>query len=371
MTKKTEEKQIISAIIDALPVVSGNIIGCMSGTSMDGLDLALCRFRKEKNSLKYEMLKAETLPYPVAWQKKLGNCMNLNATELLALDAAYGQYLGECVKKFLRKNNLKADLLSSHGHTVHHRPDLGYSFQIGHGAHLHKACGIPVINDFRMADIAAGGQGAPLVPMGDALLFAEYNQCVNLGGIANISFTKNGERIAYDISAFNMVLNALAAREGKSIDAGGLLAGEGEIITALLNRLNGFDYYQLSGPKSLGKEWLIENIFNLIEDTNIPAKDYLRTFIEHFALQIAHSIDRGGGGKVLLTGGGTFNTFFVKQLKAKTNATILVPDEPTIHFKEALIFALLGWLRWEQQPNCLSSVTGAKENVSGGVIYGR
>jgi anhydro-N-acetylmuramic acid kinase len=343
----------------------------MSGTSMDGLDMVCCRFLKEKNSLKYELLQAETLPYTSGWTEDLNHCMNLSATELLALDVAYGSFVGKSIYDFLQKNNLKADLVASHGHTVHHRPDLGYSMQIGHGAHLWQACGIPVVNDFRIIDVAAGGQGAPLVPMGDALLFSDYDQCINLGGIANISFTQNEERLAYDISPFNLVLNALAAREGKPFDAGGLLASEGAIIPALLNLLNHLDYYHLSGPKSLGKEWLVKNIFSLFQDTRIHTRDYLRTFIEHFSVQIANSIEQGGGGKVLLSGGGAHNTFFVHQLREKCKAEIVVADETTINFKEAIIFALLGWLRWNNLPNCLSSVTGAKENVCGGVVWGK
>ncbi len=370
MTKKTKEISVFSKIIAALPSASGNIIGCMSGTSMDGLDLVNCRFEKKEKALKVKVSHAVTLPYPKEWKKKLANCMELDAVGLLALDAAYGKYLGETIATYLKKNKIKAQFIASHGHTVHHRPDLGFSMQIGHGAHLWKSCGIPVVNDFRMTDIAAGGQGAPLVPMGDALLYSDYDQCINLGGIANTSFRKKGERLAYDIVPFNLVMNELAARAGKEYDAGGAMARQGKIIPALLKSMNDLKYYKKKGPKSLGREWVIEKIFPLIENRKIKTEDYLKTFVSHACKQIAKSIEEGGNGKILLSGGGAFNSYFVEELKANSQAQIIVADKENIQFKEAIIFGLLGWLRWNNLPNCLGSVTGAKENVSGGVVWG-
>lgn len=370
MTKKTKEKSILEQIMRGLPERSGNIIGCMSGTSLDGLDLITCRFEKTERGLTVSSSKGKTLPYPKPWKKRLAQSLNLNAAELLALDADYGKFVGESIKGYLDKNKIKAQIISSHGHTVHHDPARGYSLQIGHGAHLGMACGLPVVNDFRVTDIAAGGQGAPLVPMGDALLYADFDQCINLGGIANTSYRKNGLRLAYDIVPFNLVMNALAERAGKEYDAGGKLAGSGKTIPALLKKLNRLDYYKKRGPKSLGREWIEANIFPLIENNSIKTEDYLKTYLVHTVEQITASIEKGGNGKVLLSGGGAFNTYFVKQLMSKSKAKIVVADKENIQFKEAIIFALLGWLRWNNLPNCMGSVTGASDNVSGGIVWG-
>jgi anhydro-N-acetylmuramic acid kinase len=370
MTKKTKEKSILDQIKVGLPQRSGIIIGCMSGTSLDGIDLIACRFEITERGLKVSSSKGKTLPYPKPWKKRLAESLNLNAAELLALDADYGNFLGESIKSYLEKNKLKAQIIASHGHTVHHNPARGFSLQIGHGAQIWMACGLPVVNDFRVMDIAAGGQGAPLVPMGDALLYADYDQCINLGGIANTSYRKNGLRLAYDIVPFNLVMNALAERDGKEYDDSGRLAGAGKTIPNLLKALNSLSYYKKSGPKSMGREWVEANILPLLENRSIKTEDYLKTFVIHTVEQITRSIESGGNGKVLLSGGGAFNTYFVKQLMSKSKAQIVVANKENIQFKEAIIFALLGWLRWNNLPNCMGSVTGARNDVSGGVVWG-
>ncbi|HET6990922.1 MAG TPA: anhydro-N-acetylmuramic acid kinase [Bacteroidia bacterium] len=352
---------------------SGNrAIGLMSGTSLDGLDICLVRFADGADHWKYEIEFAETVPYPGEWIEKLIHAEKTSpkgqaGTELMKLHSEYGKYLGECVASFLKKNKTEKPLfVASHGHTIFHQPQIGYTFQLGSGVALTSACGIPVVCDFRTLDVALGGQGAPLVPVGDALLFKQYDYCLNLGGFANISFDQGGKRIAYDICAVNYVLNRLAKRLGKNYDENGDLSASGKIIPEILEKLNALPYYKKSAPKSIGREWVEESIFPLLSE-NHKTEDLLATFTGHAAEQISKVIS--ANGNLLVTGGGAHNLFFIEQLKKKCTAEIIIPDSKTIDFKEALIFGFLGLLRWNNQINTLASVTGARQDSSGGRIF--
>ena len=347
---------------------SWNAVGLMSGTSLDGLDLAACQFTRDGDCWKYRLVASTTALYTDEWTHKLSHSMEMSAVELVQLDADYGKWMGNQVKAFIAQYQLDVDFIASHGHTVFHRPGLGFSTQIGHGAHIAAASGKPVICDFRSSDVALGGQGAPLVPIGDALLFSTFQYCLNLGGVANISFDDQGKRVAFDICPANMVLNYLANKKGLRYDEGGKLASSGEIIPGVLSELNSLPWYRMFPPKSLGREWFQEEFLPIVLQGNHPIENLLRTCCEHISYQVAQVI-QPAPGKILVTGGGAWNHFLVDRIREKTQADVVVPDRGTVDFKEAIIFAFLGVLRWLGEPNCLESATGARKSVSGGCIY--
>jgi anhydro-N-acetylmuramic acid kinase len=341
----------------------------MSGTSLDGVDLAHCTFIKSQKGYEFSIGAAETIPYPETWLKRLKSLPSATALEYAEMHTEYGRYLGNLTLDFISRNHLVAEYISSHGHTIFHNPSKHYTSQIGEGAAIAAQCGLPVICDFRTGDVAAGGQGAPLVPIGDEILFSQYDYCLNLGGFANISMKKNGKRIAFDVSPVNIILNHIANQTGKTYDENGELAAAGQVNSALLHKLNNLEYYQSSPPKSLGREWIEERILPLLTDSEISANDFACTFCEHIAIQIACCIDDNPQKQMLITGGGAFNTFLVQKIKAHSKVRIFIPDEQTVNYKEALVFAFLGLLRIESKPNSLASVTGARHDVSGGAVY--
>jgi anhydro-N-acetylmuramic acid kinase len=274
--------------------------------------------------------------------------------------------LGKTANEFINTNRLEVDLVSSHGHTIFHQPQSGFTCQIGDGAAIAAECQKTVVCDFRSLDVALGGQGAPLVPIGDKLLFSNYEYCLNLGGIANISFSKNDNHIAFDICPVNQVLNRLASEFGFEYDNGGQLAQKGKILPQLLKELNNLPYYQQSYPKSLGKEWVDSAIWPIISQYQ-GIENILCTFTEHAGIQIGDALNNPG--RALVTGGGTHNDFLIERINHYAKADIIIPDKKIIDFKEALIFAFLGLLRFEKQINTLKTATGAKKNSSGGCIY--
>jgi anhydro-N-acetylmuramic acid kinase len=341
-------------------------LGIMSGTSLDGVDLALCRFKENKGIWKYDILDAVTVPYTTNWESKLRSAHRLNVQDFLLLHNEYGKYIGNLAKQFLEKKPAP-DIISSHGHTIFHQPENGFTFQLGNGAAIAANTHITTISDFRSLDVALGGQGAPLVPVGDELLFREYDYCLNLGGIANISFDQNNERKAYDICPVNQVLNHLASQKHKLYDKDGEIGASGKIDISLLNSLNSLDYYSQKYPKSLSREWIEQNINTLLTDSAISTEDQLATFYEHISYQISRSVFTNG--KIMVTGGGAKNKFLIKKLFEKLSCEIVIPDDQLIDFKEALIFAFLGVLRFTGRLNCFASVTGAKTDSIAGTIY--
>lgn len=342
-------------------------IGLMSGSSLDGLDIALVRFNEEGDKYHFQIMEAETLPYPEYWTKQLSEAFHKQPEDLVQLDKEYGKYLGEQVLAFARKHNAKPDFVASHGHTIFHRPEEHYTLQIGDGQELARACGFTVINDFRSEDVSKGGQGAPLVPIGDKLLFGDYEMCLNIGGIANISYDENGKRIAYDLCIANQALNYLAQLKGMDYDKDGELARNGEVDHSLLKKLNNLPFFLQEPPKSLGREFFETYQKDLLKDLSIP--DMLATFTEHIALQIALPISLLPKGKILCTGGGARNKYLIERLQARTKHEVVVPDKLIIDYKEALVFALLGLLRMEGKTNVLSSVTGAESDSCSGNVW--
>lgn len=342
-------------------------IGLMSGSSLDGLDLALVRFTSDEDRYSYAILEAETMPYPATWSERLAKAFLSKPEDLRPLDLEYGAYLGKCVKDFVTKHNVKPDLIASHGHTVFHRPEKRYTLQIGDGQALADNCGFLTINDFRSEDVLKGGQGAPLVPIGDKLLFGDYDICLNIGGIANLSFDMNGRRIAYDICIANQALNWLAQREGFDYDKDGMLARSGKINEELLNSLNDNMFYRQHPPKSLGREFFESHQKQHLE--TYATNDAMATFVEHIAQQIGHSISSLTPGKMLITGGGAHNIYLIERIQHYTKHHVVVPDAQTVDYKEALIFAFLGLLRLEGLTNVLCSVTGAPSDSCSGHIW--
>ncbi|MBW8048868.1 MAG: anhydro-N-acetylmuramic acid kinase [Cytophagales bacterium] len=367
------------------------VIGVMSGTSLDGVDIAFCHFENKDNRWNFKIIKAQTVYYNTQWKQRLENLSKLDALTFVKTDIDYGIYLGDIIKKFIEVEKIKPEFIASHGHTIFHRSNQStagsrllvvsnnlISAQIGNGAYIAATCTLPVICDFRSMDIALGGQGAPLVAIGDKLLFSEYELCLNLGGIANISF----RGASFDICPMNIVLNYFANQLDVPFDKDGKIAMSGKYNAELFKKLNQLKYYKSKYPKSIGKEWIDGNILPILESSGISIKDKLNTFCHHIAYQITSVIKSKNNHnkqcRLLITGGGTYNDFLMSCLETNlqgniqhpaSNIQLIIPDKQLIEYKEALIFAFLGVLRMRNEENCLKSVTGAKRNSVGGAIY--
>jgi len=359
-----------SKVIKEINMKKTTIIGLMSGTSLDGLDLCAVNFQLINNKWEFEILNSETINYSEKLKIKLKNATKMSSEDLLRFDVELGQLFGGLTRQFIKSNNLNVDYIASHGHTIFHQPLKGFTLQIGSGLEIANESQLPTIYDFRSKDVSLHGQGAPLVPVGDELLFSEFDACINFGGIANISFKKNNERIAFDICPFNMGLNYLANQLGLDYDSAGEIARNGELVNDLLSKLNKLEYYQLPFPKSLGVEWFNRYCLPIIKNENYSIEDKLHTFSHHIAEQLTNIVDSINGDSILITGGGVYNAFIIELIKKQTKKTITIPSNEIIDFKEALIFAFLGVLRVSNKINVLKSVTGAiKNSVSGVIAY--
>lgn len=341
-------------------------IGLMSGTSLDGLDICYAEFWKN-TTWKFQILNAETIPYPKIWFEKLKNAIHLKSEDLLALDVEYGFYLGEMVENFRKKNQLKKiDLIATHGHTVFHQPKRKFTLQIGDGRVIKVKNNFPIVYDFRSQDVILGGNGAPLVPIGDELLFSNYQACLNLGGFSNISFQNQNQRMAFDICPLNIVLNYFSEKLGFHFDRNGELAKNGKVNLKVLHQLNELAFYQQNPPKSLGIEWVIQYIFPLLN--KMENIDVLATFTQHIVEQITFVFEKFNLKNCLITGGGALNIFLIEQLKKNAKTEIIIPEKNLIDYKEALIFALMGVLKIRQENNILCSATGSSKNHSAGIV---
>ena len=344
----------------------------MSGTSLDGLDIALCQFALQDRQWTYTIIRAEIIPFSPSWKKRLQSLDHQDALALTKADWEFGYYAGDLIHQFLQPNDPLPTLVASHGQTIFHQPANGFTLQIGKGAAIAAKTGIPVVCDFRAADVALGGQGAPLVPIGDALLFPQYTYCLNIGGFTNISYANQSQRVAFDIAPANIALNFLTRKIGREMDENGHIASTGTLIPSLLNQLNDLEFYHQPPPKSLGKEWFDATIIPLLDNPlleNNPIPDLLATYCEHIAIQVARHTGNDRVNKLLITGGGAYNAYLINRIRYHATAEIIIPDRLTIDFKEALIFGFIGLLRWRNEINCLSSVTGASRDTIGGAIY--
>lgn len=341
------------------------IVGVMSGTSLDGLDLALCEFKTQNNLVSFSLLGSQTISYDDFWKEQLQQVFSASAETYFKLHSAFGNYIGQEVNDFLTTQKHTADAIASHGHTIYHQPQHGFSTQIGCGATIAAKTGITTICDFRSLDVALNGQGAPLVPIGDRDLFHQYESCLNIGGIANISFTKNNITLAFDICIANMALNYLTETIGKSFDDGGKMAKEGNCDNTLLQSLLILNTQQ----QSLGREFFENHFLPILNTSSISLNDKLATYVEYVAIQISNTLNQKQLSSVLITGGGAYNNYLIERLKNYYKGRIEIPSDDIIQFKEAIIFAYLGFLRLNKKINTLNSVTNACRDSVGGAIY--
>ena len=341
------------------------IVGIMSGTSMDGLDLALCEFKPQNEHISFKLLASQTIVYDDYWKQQLQNVFSASAETYLKLHSSYGAFIGQQVNTFLAKHQQSADAIASHGHTIFHQPQQGFTTQIGCGANIAAETGITTICDFRSLDVALNGQGAPLVPIGDRDLFHQAESCLNIGGIANISFTTATKTSAFDICIANMALNYLTETVGKAFDDSGKMAASGNYNNALLQSLLKVNTLQ----QSLGREFFENQFLPILNNSAISLNDKLATCVEYTALQIAETLNQQQLHSVLITGGGAYNTFLIERLKYYYKGTIEIPSDEIIQFKEAIIFAYLGYLRLNEKTNTLNSVTKASRDSAGGAVY--
>lgn len=344
------------------------VLGLMSGTSLDGLDVALCDFWEESGKIQYQIVQAETFAYSLELKTELQRCSDYHAMKFIDFHRFYGRFLGETAAAFLNKYGLAADYVSSHGHTIFHQPEKGLNFQLGEAAALSAACGLPVVADFRSLDVCLGGQGAPLVPIGDAYLFSEYAYRLNLGGFCNVSMVREGNLMAWDIGPFNMALNYLASELGFNYDPEGSFAATGKVNEQLLAELNRLEYYSQPAPKSLGREWFDQEVLPLLNQSKISTQDKLASFSVHIAHRIVADCHGGSNSRILITGGGAFNSDFISRLRRISQLNICIPDSMLVNYKEALIFAFLGYLRIRKKINSLRSVSGARMDSCGGSV---
>lgn len=343
---------------------------------MDGIDLAYCELSPDDSGKwTYRIGATTTVKYNEVWRLRLSKLRNQNALIFHKTDRYYGEYIGQLINDFITDNNLEVDLIASHGHTIFHQPEAGISVQIGSGHSMSAITGIPVVSNFRAADVVRGGEGAPISAIGDQLLFGEYDMCLNIGGFSNISAQVNGQRVAYDISPANIALNRIAREFGQNYDEDGKIAESGSIDYDLLGKLNKIPYYDAPYPKTLGREWITKNFWYHVRDSRASKEDKMKTLCDHIGDQIGCNIENlaekdSTEVKVLATGGGTFNKTLIDHLRTHTDAEIVIPDEALINYKEALIFALLGVLRVRNEVNILKEYTGAESDSVAGELCG-
>jgi anhydro-N-acetylmuramic acid kinase len=364
------------------------VIGLMSGSSLDGLDIAFVHLNETSGKWTYEIQQASCYKYTPEWIGRLKNATGLSAFEYQLLHVEYGHFIGAEVRRFIEENDLhyQVQLIASHGHTAFHMPAKKLTAQLGDGAAIAAGTGINVISDLRAIDLALGGQGAPIVPVGEKLLWSEYDFFLNLGGIANISAQIRANEkdspdfIAFDICSACRVLNMLANEMGKEYDENGIIAASGTVKTGLLQKLDQLDYYNLPYPKSLANDFGVDKVYPLVRDAGYEMRDTLRTYVEHICVQVRNAIvqlisgfqPQTSGFRLLATGGGAHNGFLIARLRTllePLQVELVVPDDKLIDYKEALVMALIGVLRWRDEKNILSSVTGASRDSVGGAVW--
>ncbi len=344
-------------------------LGLMSGSSLDGVDLAYCSFSRSQDKWDFEIVCAETIPYPEEWLMNLKGLPEQDAESFIATDITYAKYLGDLVLDFCSKHQIQPQLLASHGHTIFHNPNKGYTCQIGNGQALASQTRIKTISDFRTKDILMGGQGAPLVPIGDQLLFSDFDFCLNLGGIANISCEHEGQRIAMDICGANQLLNHLSLQMGQAYDKDGQLAQLGKLDKSLFDKLNADHFFKSTYPKSLNNQYVQQAFIQLLDRYDTPLENKLYTAVKHIAFQVNQFVSSIPKKSMLITGGGAHNGFLVQAIIKETMLDITLPEAVIIDFKEAVVFAFMGVLRDLGETNCLASATAATTDSSCGSVF--
>ncbi len=341
----------------------------MSGSSLDGLDIAYCQF-DFTDKWTYTLLKSKTASLGNR-ESQLKNATQLNEQELEQLSIDFAKYLAKEVQIFIQENQItEIDAVVSHGHTIYHYPEKGVTCQIGDGQTLANLLELKVINNLRQKDMDVGGQGAPIVPIGDLHLFADFPICLNIGGIANLSIQLQNGIIAFDVCTANQVLNHYANKLGLDYDDKGNIARKGKINTTLLNQLNNLDFYKNENPKSLDNSFR-NQLIQIIDFEEQNIENVLATYTEHIAFQIQQSVEKVNivEAKMLITGGGAFNTFLVERIQANLKARIVIPSKDIINYKEAVVMAFIGVLKLRNEVNVLASVTGAQEDTVCGDVF--
>ncbi len=349
----------------------------MSGSSMDGLDIAYCTIEETGGKWSYQILQAECIPFDDNWIETLKRITTCTASELLLAHTAFGHWMGKVINDFIERHQLehKVHLIASHGHTVFHEPKQRMTFQMGDGAAIAAITKLPVVSDLRNMDIALGGQGAPIVPIGEKLFWQPYHYFLNLGGICNMTIATHDQHIAFDVCPANRVLNMLAAELGKPFDNNGEEAAKGMLNKELLDELNALDYYKQPYPKSLSNQFGIETLYGIIQNVEIPVQDKLHTLCVHIAQQVCHAIKEFADQEtsdILVTGGGALNSFLTRQIQKELDALsvhVVIPENELVEYKEALVMALIGVLRWREEENVMASATGAVRNSVGGALW--
>lgn len=346
-----------------------NVIGMMSGTSLDGLDMVCCEFINSQGIWNYRIIRGKTLKYPPELLKRIKESLGVsNLEECKILHKDLGDWFALSLEKFINQNSLKVDLIASHGQTIYHNPDLKKTIQLGDGQRIADRLKCTVVADFRFEDVLKGGQGAPLVPIGDLHLFPEYKYCLNLGGIANISIKNDGMIKAFDICICNTGANFFAGEEGFDMDRDGAIGLKGSLNNELLDKWNSMAFQKKNAPKSLDTSFFYQTMLPLIEELSfISPADKLHTLYHFIATQV-YNVVQNDDSRILITGGGAHNKFLVSKI-SELNLNIHVPDRELVDYKEALIFAFMGLLRSQNINNVLASVTGATEDHSAGTIY--
>ena len=340
----------------------------MSGSSLDGVDLAIIDFYKKKNKWKFKLLEFNTISYDYNLKNELSVAHNLNLNQIKKLDSKYTFVLASLINNFLEKLKINIDFVSSHGHTILHQPEKGVTIQIGNNIDLSNLISKKLICDFRTQDVLFGGQGAPLVPVGDYHLFSEFDYTLNLGGFANITNLTNQFPRAHDVCAVNTVLNKLSNELNLDYDSEGRIAMNGNLIKDLKNELDNILFYKDKPPKSLGVEWLNRVVYPILNKyKSFKIEDILYTYSIHISEVLSRELPEGK--KILLSGGGSFNNFLIDNIVQKSKSIITIPNKEIINFKEAIIFAFIGVLKIRNEINCFKSVTGACKDHCSGIIY--
>lgn len=346
-----------------------HVLGIMSGTSLDGIDIAELFFSWQNGRWQFRFGATHTYDFPLDLLEKLRICVGFQPADCLTLDHEFSFFSAKCIEQFLSDNKIsRLDAVCMHGHTVKHEPHNRFTLQIGFQESYYEFLKVPLVVDFRTQDVQMGGQGAPLVPIGDALLFADYDYCLNLGGFSNISFQNNNQRWAFDICPVNTVLNHYVQPLQLAFDRDGVLARSGQVDASLLFALNALPFYSLAAPKSLGVEFVRAEVLPLIDSFSLSIPDILATFVEHIAIQMRENLKQSSG-KILVTGGGAYHVYLMERLRFHVpHLTWVVPEDALVSFKEALIFGFLGIKKLRNETNILASVTGAPNDHVGGRI---
>jgi len=352
------------------------VLGLLSGTSHDGIDVAVVDFSESGGHLRGAVLHEDSVPYSAGLRARLVKALPPAPTtlaEVCELDTLIGQEFAE-VAAAAAASVGGVDAVCSHGQTVFHWVDAGHALgtlQIGQPAWIAERVGAPVVSDVRIRDITAGGHGAPLVSFLDELLLrgrAGVSAALNLGGIANITVTGPDGLVAYDIGPANALIDAVVAAEGldeRGYDADAAIARSGRTDGPLLDALLADPYYALPAPKSTGKEHFhLDYVRAHAAGRGLGAADLVRTLTELTVRTVAQDVRAAGIRFLAVSGGGCRNPLIMHGLRdALPDVEVVLADElgAPADSKEAILFALIGWCTMHGVPAVVPGGTGARE----------